>query len=46
MIDYFKKNEIAEGVCAAIERVGEKLTVFFPNGDKKDDELSNDISYG
>lgn len=46
MITHFKRNEVAEGVCTAIERVGEKLTIFFPNGDKKDDELSNDISYG
>lgn len=46
MLPYFRKNEIAEGVCAALDRVGAKLSELFPCIGKTDNELDDSISYG
>jgi uncharacterized membrane protein len=46
LLPHFKKNEIAEGICAALDRIGEKLAVLFPSNDKEDNELDDNISYG
>ena len=45
MTEHFRSGEFGVGLCAGIDRVGEKLAQYFPGkvGDK--DELSNDIEY-
>lgn len=45
MQQYFRKGEFANGICAAIEKVGEKLHSFFPYLDDDDNELPDEISY-
>ena len=45
MLQYFKQDQIAEGIIAGIHLAGEKLKTFFPymQGDKN--ELSDDVSF-
>jgi uncharacterized membrane protein len=43
---HFKVGAFADGICAAIEKVGEKLKSYFPYQDNDDNELSDEISYG
>lgn len=46
MKDHFRSGRHAEGLAAAVERVGEKLSAHFPavSGDRN--ELSDEISFG
>jgi uncharacterized membrane protein len=46
MLISFQKNEFCNGLCSAVEAVGEHLKKYFPH--KKDDvnELRDDISFG
>jgi uncharacterized membrane protein len=46
MVEYFKQNKYAEGLCEAITLAGEKLKAHFPKTTGNPNELSNDISYG
>ena len=46
MAHHFKAGAFAEGICAAIEKVGEKLKSYFPLLDDDDNELPDEISYG
>jgi len=46
MLEHFRKGEFCEGICAAIEQVGEKLQHYFPYVKGDENELPDDISYG
>lgn len=46
LVEHFKRNEYAEGLCKAIADAGEKLKAFFPKTEGNPNELSNDISFG
>jgi uncharacterized membrane protein len=44
--EHFRSGRFADGLCQAVERVGEKLRADFPHERDDRDELSNDISFG
>ena len=44
VITEFLKNNHAKGLVLGILHCGEKLKEYFPNGDKNDNELSDEIS--
>ncbi len=46
VIAHFKQKAYAEGICRGVERVGEKLKVYFPYQDDDVNELPDEISYG
>jgi uncharacterized membrane protein len=46
LVEHFRKNEYAAGLCKAIADAGEKLRTFFPKTNDNTNELSNDISFG
>lgn len=46
MLAHFKKGAFTEGICKAIEQVGEKLKSHFPYQSDDVNELPDDISYG
>jgi uncharacterized membrane protein len=46
MQEHFRSGRFADGLCQAVERVGEKLRADFPHDRDDRDELSNDISFG
>lgn len=46
LTDHFKKSEFTQGICAAIEKVGEVLKKHFPFESDDVNELPDDISYG
>ncbi|RJP69913.1 MAG: TPM domain-containing protein [Candidatus Abyssobacteria bacterium SURF_17] len=41
----FKEGKFVEGLCAGIERIGEKLAVFFPYKAGDRDEISDEIAH-
>jgi uncharacterized membrane protein len=43
---YFRSGEFVEGICRAVDRIGEKLREFFPVRHDDANELPDDISYG
>lgn len=45
MQEHFRRGAFAEGICAAVEQVGEKLQAFFPYQQDDANELPDDISY-
>lgn len=45
MLAEFKKGDFATGVCRGIEKIGEKLKVYFPGTHDDINELPDDISY-
>ena len=45
MQEHFKKDEFAEGVSAAVLRIGEKLKMYFPYQADDKNELPDGISY-
>ncbi|MCO6492930.1 MAG: TPM domain-containing protein [Phaeodactylibacter sp.] len=45
MQEHFRRGAFAEGICLAIEQVGEKLKAFFPYQQDDTNELPDDISY-
>ena len=46
MLNYFKKEEFAEGLCYAIMTTSEQLKKYFPRQADDTDELPDDISFG
>lgn len=46
LLDHFKQDKYAEGLCLAIEQAGMKLKQHFPYHDNDTNELNNDISFG
>lgn len=46
MLQYFKQQQHAQGLCLAITQAGEKLKQYFPYAANDTNELSNDISFG
>jgi uncharacterized membrane protein len=46
MQSFFRQGKFCEGICAAIEKVGEKLKDYFPYLAGDENELPDDISYG
>ena len=46
MAGHFREGRFADGICAAVEAVGEKLKGHFPVAEEDSNELSDDISYG
>jgi uncharacterized membrane protein len=44
--DHFKKEAFTEGICKAIERIGNELQKHFPYESGDTNELPDDISYG
>ena len=46
MLLHFKEALFVDGLCTAIEQVGEKLKTFFPYQVDDVNELSDDISFG
>ncbi len=45
MQDHFRQGAFCEGLCLAIEQVGEKLKVHFPGEPGNENELPDEISY-
>lgn len=43
---FFRKGEIAHGLCAGIAQIGEKLKAFFPADEENPNELSDELSQG
>lgn len=43
---HFREGRFADGLCKAVEQVGEKLRADFPYERDDRNELSNDISFG
>ncbi len=46
IIAHFKQKAYAEGICRGVERVGEKLKIYFPYQEDDVNELPDEISYG
>ncbi|MEZ4892735.1 MAG: hypothetical protein R2778_06925 [Saprospiraceae bacterium] len=47
MWEHLQKDEAANGVCQAIDLIGERLREYFPADDKdNENELPDDIIYG
>lgn len=47
LIGFFQQDKFHDGILAVIDRIGEKLKVYFPYEDKGDtNELDNTVSYG
>lgn len=46
MRSFFKNEEYGKGLVAAIHKVGNYLTEFFPVQEDDENELSDEISYG
>lgn len=44
MLEYFKKDELKEGIVTGVLSVGEKLKKHFPREKDDKDELSNSVS--
>ena len=42
---YFREGQFCAGLVAAIDRIGEKLKLFFPHEEDDINELPDDISY-
>lgn len=45
MVQHFRQNDYATGVCKGIARVGERLKVYFPYQSDDINELPDEISY-
>jgi uncharacterized membrane protein len=45
MLDAFRREEFADGVCQGIRSIGEKLARHFPHQKDDVDEISNEIVY-
>ncbi len=45
MLEAFRREEFAEGICRGVRRVGEKLARYFPHQRDDVDEISNEIVY-
>lgn len=42
---HFRQGDFAAGVCAALDRIGEKLKAFFPYRSDDRNELPDELSY-
>lgn len=45
MLSHFKHGAFADGICAAIAQVGDKLKAHFPYQSDDENELPDEISY-
>jgi uncharacterized membrane protein len=45
ILDAFRREEFAEGICQGVRSVGEKLVQYFPHQRDDVDEISNEIVY-
>ncbi|OPZ99155.1 MAG: hypothetical protein BWY70_01046 [Bacteroidetes bacterium ADurb.Bin408] len=45
MMAHFKNGQFTEGLCLAINKIGEKLMAFFPYNEADVNELSDEISF-
>jgi len=45
MIEAFRQDQFADGICQGVRRVGEKLAQYFPHRRDDVDEISNQIVY-
>ena len=45
MMQHFRHGDFGAGLCAGIERIGQKLADFFPRAADDIDEISNAIEY-
>lgn len=45
MVAAFQQDEFADGICRAINLIGEKLAEYFPHQKGDIDEISNEIVY-
>lgn len=45
MLDAFRREEFADGVCQGVRLIGEKLAQHFPHQKDDVDEISNEIVY-
>lgn len=43
---FFRKGEIAHGLCTGIAQIGEKLKAYFPADEENPNELSDELSQG
>lgn len=43
MVNHFKINQFGQGLCEAINLIGEKLAVYFPTGQNNPNEISDKI---
>jgi uncharacterized membrane protein len=41
---FFRQGKMAEGLCAGIAQIGEKLKAFFPAGDDNPNELDDALT--
>lgn len=46
MIDYFKKENIVDGITKVVEHIGEALKTHFPFQKNDTNELPNDVVFG
>lgn len=44
--EHFQADAAADGVCKAIEMIGNRLREYFPSDDNNENELPDDIIYG
>ncbi|MEM9990482.1 MAG: TPM domain-containing protein [Bacteroidota bacterium] len=45
VIQHFRQQEYAKGICAGVQQVGERLKTYFPYQSDDVNELPDDISY-
>lgn len=46
MQEHFKKDQLVDGLCAGVQKVGELLKQHFPYQEDDTNELPDEISYG
>ena len=46
MLEKFKEEKFAEGLCEGISMAGQELKKYFPHADSDKDELSNEVTFG
>lgn len=46
MAKFFETGEFVEGICKAVQAVGEKMSAFFPYRPGSISELPNEVSFG
>ncbi|MBM3164579.1 MAG: TPM domain-containing protein [Bacteroidetes bacterium] len=43
LAEHFKKGDFTEGICKAVLKIGENLSIFYPHREDDVNELSNDV---
>jgi uncharacterized membrane protein len=46
LLDHFKKQDFATGICAVVKEVGERLKAYFPYQSDDRNELTDEVSKG